>query len=308
MAEPVGDGLTQLAEHVEGLSETEVIKLADHNGGRWDTSVLAVPKGRTLHSVQKFLDEARDMPRRRVGQSSVRSARALIDFTNRYKNAETSVLFASPDRKAPSITTVFDFHPQSSDHLDAGWGEHRCRYVCELSHEWQAWQAMHGKTVDQVTFAQFVEDRVADVVAVDPNDERLSAFAALMSGTYATPGELITLSRGLQISSDIKVREAVSLSTGVISVMYEETHSRTGAGAPQTIPNLFVLRLPVFLAGPLFFVIARLRYALTPNGLRWSVHLHRTEQIFDDAFSQTIDEVREGTELPVFLGYAPESE
>lgn len=292
-----------LARVMHGLGAAQHLLVKDPEGIA-DTQVLVVPKDKAVQGLQPFLDLARARPRRRDGVVKVRSTDSLIGITLRHRHEGNTVVFAAPDRQRPSLVTVFDYHPPTDNVYEAQWGKHRAFYAPELSEEWKAWTGAHGKTLDQRAFAEFVEDHVADVIVPPADDEKLAALAELVGGRYATPADLVTLSRGLQVSSEVKVRDAVTLSTGEIAVTYEESH-RDGKGAPLQVPNLFVLAIPVFYAGPLYRIPVRLRYTLREGGVKWSVHLVRHDRVFDHAFEEICEAVRTATSVPLFIG-APE--
>lgn len=266
-----------------------------------EAKLLVIPEGKQIVSLKKFLDECAPRPARRHATVVVRSTESLIALTNRHRHQGNTVVFASPDRTQPALLTVFDYHPPTDDVDEAEWGHHRARYQCELSEEWKAWTGAHGKVMEQRAFAEFVEDHVTDVIVPPADDAKLAELTALVGGHFAMPSELVTLSRGLQISTDIKVREAVTLSTGEISVVYEEQH-RNGAGQALQVPNMFCIAIPVFYAGPLYRIPVRLRYTTREGGIKWSLHLYRADRVFDHAFEEICSAVATQTGAPLFVG------
>ncbi len=292
-----------LARVMHGLGAAQSIAALGPSGEA-AAQLLVVPRDKTVVALEPFLAQVRKRPLRREVTVKLRSTASLIELTNRHRHERNTVVFAMPDRQRPSLAAVFDYHPPTANVDEAEWGKHRAFYAPELSEEWKAWTGAHGKTLDQRAFAEFVEDHVADVIVPPADDEKLAALAELVGGRYATPADLVTLSRGLQVSSEVKVRDAVTLSTGEIAVTYEESH-RDGKGAPLQVPNLFVLAIPVFYAGPLYRIPVRLRYTLREGGVKWSVHLVRHDRVFDHAFDEICVTVQQHTGVPLFIG-APE--
>lgn len=297
-----GTEIDALAARMLALGPVDHIRMENEGKpGAPDARLVVVPQGKTLVSLKKYLDEFAPRPDRRRATVVVRSAASLVDLTKRHRHEGNTVIFASPDRQKPVVQTVFDYHPPTDDVDDAEWGQHRAKYECELSEEWKAWTGAHGKTMEQRAFAEFVEDHVTDVIVPPVDDEKLAELTALVGGHFAMPSDLVTLSRGLQISTDIKVREAVTLSSGEISVVYEEQH-RNGAGQPLQVPNMFCIAIPVFYAGPLYRIPVRLRYTTREGGIKWSLHLYRADRVFDHAFEEICSAVATQTGAPLFIG------
>lgn len=176
-------------------------------------------------------------------------------------------------------------------------------YSPELSEEWKAWTGAHGKTLDQRAFAEFIEDHVSDVISTHAAKTRSWRGSRCSSaGATRCSADLVTLSRGLQVSSEVKVRDAVTLSSGEIAVTYEESH-RDGKEAPLQVPNLFVIAIPVFYAGPLYRIGAVALFAARGR-CEVGVHLYRHDRVFDRAFEEICTTVQSETGAPLFVGAA----
>ena len=266
-------------------------------------AVLVIPKGMEVRDIDDTLDTWRDTPRARDTTDAVQDLASLITLTQRHKEPQTTIVFGLADRSAPKITTVFDYHPATPDRKDARRRNHRVRYDCKVSEEWQRWTGVHRKGLKQSDFAEFLEDRISDVVV--PSDAVFPAaaeFAQLMGMRLADPAELIQLSRGLQVTVGSTVKQAQQLASGEASVVFETRHETQVANSPVSVPGLFLIAIPVFFGGTRFVVPVRLRYRVDGAGIIWTLVLHRHEQAFDDAFQAMLAEVREKTALPVVLG------
>lgn len=68
------------------------------------------------------------------------------------------------------------------------------------------------------------------------------------------------------------------------------------------IPNGCVVGMPVFRGGDVFQVPVRIRHRIKEGTVTWSVDFHRLDLVFQTAFNEAVDEVREATALPVFYG------
>lgn len=62
------------------------------------------------------------------------------------------------------------------------------------------------------------------------------------------------------------------------------------------------IAIPVFQNGDMYRVLVRLRYRLKEGAVSWFYQLHRTDQIFDDAFKTAALTAQSMTALPLFYG------
>ena len=159
--------------------------------------------------------------------------------------------------------------------------------------------------MSQGDFAYFIENNIGSVRHPNDgdteNDSDLSSLAKLLGGVFATPNQLVTLSRGLQVNENARVKSANNLSSGETSLVYETEHTDEH-GAPIKVPNLFLITIPVFNSGALYRVAVRLRYRLRGGEISWLYEMYRIDKVFEDAFNEACETVRKETELPLFVG------
>lgn len=277
---------------------------AQVNSVRVDNSayvqVLSFPKpngGIELKSVKPFIDEWAAAPDRRAGIATAMTLQSLIDLTNRHKD-EDSVLFANLGASGANISAIFDYHK-----IDGAprFGKHRAVYSFPLSEEWKAWQASNGREMKQSEWAAFIEDRIADLAA--PSDDESKEFESLFQTKIATPAEMITLSRGMQISVEGKVKEARNLTSGEAEIIFEEVH-KDGSGQKLVVPGLFIINIPLFVDAAYTRLIARLRYRRREQSIIWFYQLYRAADMVREAMRQDAAHVAKETVLPLFEGSA----
>lgn len=261
--------------------------------------VAVVPDGKRVEDLKPILDRYLLRPERIRGTAQLYDLESFIRHIRRFA-VERSVVFANPNRQTPSFVAVYDYHDATDDEPD--WLEHRAQYRPELSEEWKVWSAHNGKPMAQADFAAFIEDRIVDLVVPDITAERIKGFADVVQGRWAMPTEVHELSRNLAVNVETAVRNAITLNTGEITVVYDEQH-KDGAGQPIRVANLFQIAIPVFYAGDTYRIAARLRYRLNSGKVTWTYQLVRPDLIFDDAFKGIVTKIDEETEgPPVFLG------
>jgi len=284
-----------IIEAVERLSEVNTIDLG---GGK---AVLAVPNGKSLHPVKSYLDEYLPRPERATGTVSLSRLDSFIEHAKRHRVTE-SVLFC--DERAPKLVVVYNDHHQASEDCTAGpagFGDFCAVYNFPLSEEWQAWQRAAASPMSLAEFAEFLEDRIIDVL--DPADagDLAAEMAKKLGITYASPSALMQLSRGLSVHVKHKVAEHRNLSSGEAQLQFTEEHSDT-QGNQLSVPGGFVVSIPVFHHGPRYRLPVRLRYRIHGGTTAWSVALHRSDLAREDALDESVNRAAKEAELPVFYG------
>jgi len=283
------------------------------------TQILILPDGHgglAARGVKEFLDPYRAAPERREGTARLTALDSLIALVNRFKDAD-SALFANDAPAAAAIEAVLDYHKAGADG-GPRFGKHRAWYEFPLSDEWLAWRKAEGAPMAQMEFAEFLEDRIVDVMApptsliMDPNatgaaaeddeaDARLRDLVAKIGGKVGGPGRLMELSRGLRIADKQVAKTIVNPSSGEMNIQFESEH-QDAEGKPIAVPNLFLLAIPVFRHGPLYRVSVRLRYRLRAGEITWTVTMHRADLVWDHAFGEACERVAAETGCPLFIG------
>jgi uncharacterized protein YfdQ (DUF2303 family) len=287
--------VASIFEEVQKLNDEAVHELGD------GVSVMVLPSGRTIKSLKPFMDEYADAPDRKRGTARLTTLQSLVDHANRHKDQD-SVLFATPDPSSPKLLAVYDYNCRG----EAGeprFGQHRALYECPLSDEWKAWTST--AMMNQEQFAEFIEDRILDVLLPEKAGDSMKEFAVNLGITLATPSQLMTLSRGLKVTVNQQVANAVNLGTGEGQITFIEEHKGEG-GAALRVPGGFVIGIPVFQDGDRYQIGVRLRYRAGGGKIHWILQPYRLDIVFKDAFEGSAEKAAEDTSLPLFYG-APEN-
>lgn len=266
--------------------------------------IAAVPRGHELRSIRGFVAEYADAPPRRMGHVTVTELASFIDHAKRFADPD-SALFADDTPSAPKLVAIHNYHrggPEGTGAL-ARFGDHRTIYPFPLSDEWNAWRkAESAGALDQRVFAEFLEDRIVDVLPPSSVTEGTSELVRQLGIVMASPEKLVELATSLAIRVDSKVKSSVNLATGEREIVYEETHGDQYGATKIKIPTGFVLAIPVFRGGPLYQLPVRLRYRVSGPTVKWIVQIARGEAAFRDAFRESCEEARTKTGLPLFYG------
>jgi len=259
-----------------------------------------VPKGKELRSLKPFIDEYRTRPERRTGTATLSTLASFIDHVKRFYDEHSAVFADVDNRKNAQLISVLDYHEKTA----AGkprFGQHRGVYKFPLSDEWNAWNSGADSPMPMAAFAQFLEDRIMDVLDPTAGGDTIKEFAINLGITLATAQRLMELSRGLAIRVEAKVSQAVNLSSGEGQMTFSESHGTT-EGGPIKIPGGFAIAIPVFRNGPLYQIPVRLRYRVQQGSVVWWYSPQRIDRVWDHAISEACDTVIAETGRDLFYG------
>jgi uncharacterized protein YfdQ (DUF2303 family) len=280
-------GATVLQIETEGLSKglpPKVPILFDHR-----------PNGVGLKALKDEIERFRVEPERRRGTAHATTLKSFIDLILWHKDAD-SALFAKTDWPGPSLSAIVNYHQQdkTARHLD-----HRIVYDFPVTDEFRAWVDRDAKPFNQSEFAAFIEEHASELAS--PFDGERSEYEVLFKTSFATPTDMVTLSRGLQVNIDAVVKNAVTLQSGEGEIQFVEEH-RTAGGEKLIIPGLFMVAVPAFLDGEAIRLPARLRYRASGGKISWFYQLYRWKFWLRDRIQKDLSEVEAATELRGFEG------
>jgi uncharacterized protein YfdQ (DUF2303 family) len=303
---PSGDAeairvFADLAQKAAGELIPTVLELSEDRAGLPKKIPAAIKSGERpeLQSVKRLFEEWRLAPERREGTAETTTRASFIDLVNLHKGA-SSALFAKTTWPEPALTAVIDYHSGQA----AANCAHRVRYAFPLTDEFEAWVSNNGKAFNQVEFAAFVEEHIADMAVADMAAD--GELEKLFRTRFALPTEMVDLSRGLRVNVDERVTNAFTLQSGEAEIQFSTEH-KGADGAKLVVPGLFLLCLPVFIDGDMVRVPARLRYRVLPGegAIKWSYQLYRWELLLRERVRSDLAVVVKQTALPAFEG-APE--
>lgn len=292
-----GQGIKEIAALAqEGNARIDHIDAPEVREGLVPLAIMPVGNGQfAIRSVKALVDEYRTAPERREGTATALTLASFVDLVNRHKDAG-SVVFGDLLDKKPSLTAVIDYH--ALDHAPR-YGRHRIKYVFPLSEEWQSWFGSNRAPMSQVAWAEFIENHMRDLVA--PTDQEVTDGKLYFEQQPAVPTRIISLSRGLEILVEARVKDVRNLQSGEVELAFEETHKDVG-GKTLKIPGLFVIAIPIFVDGPPARFLVRLRYRKTDGKLTWFYDMVRPDLVMREQLCNDLDDVRQRTELPTIEG------
>ncbi|MDN5726085.1 MAG: YfdQ family protein [Propionibacteriales bacterium] len=171
-------------------------------------------------------------------------------------------------------------------HLDGGegWHHHRATLALRLSREWAEWQAIDGQLLDQVKFAEFIEDHLSTIG--DPDG-----------------ATLLEVCQSLQAKTNVNFKSQQFLANGQRQIQFEETiEAKAGQKGGLKIPAELTLVLRPFQGCEPVAIQARFRFRISEGTLRLGVRMAEPEKALEDAFDGVVGEVGAGVPVPVLYG------
>ncbi len=254
----------------ENIQEIEkLIRLAqDVRGLEGGLPFIVLPDNCDTHSLEKFMGA----PQRIKRHMHLETAGSFIRYFGKWKGDESEIYAC---RDSVDVRAILDEHVKTEEankFVQPAWCDHTARYTCPFSREWLAWKEGDRRKVSQVEFAEFLEDRLQDVV--DPPG-----------------GELMSLANQLQIIRKATFGSSQRLASGETSFSYSE-ENQTGT---VEIPAMITLGIPVFKDGTNYKINARFKYRLTEGRLMLWYELIEPEKYVDDAFTEVLQLVNDST-------------
>lgn len=262
--------------------------------------VMVLPEGMHIESCLPMLDARAAHPHRQQGTITAHTLSSLLALTGRFARAGTTVYVDVDERGAGEVLTVFDHH----EGMTAGHAGFRALHKLKASAAFLVWSSKGTQWMKQREFAEFLEDRMMDLVAVDANSP-LAPVASMMFTRFADPTEVRVAARGLSLKVEQEVTNAVTLETGEVSVVFAEKHSRQG-GAVE-VPKLFAVQCPVWEQGAAYQIPVKMRYRVNGGAVEWNVQALMLDRVVAHAVEALAASVEEGVKafavpVPVVRG------
>lgn len=282
--------------------------------------IVAVPEGlrvEDLTSKHRAVVEALK-PLQRTGKAVLADLDSLISWTNRFKGADTALF--GQIHPAPKLISVIDYHgqgapvvaPEAGDPA-ANYGRHRAVYEFPVSEEWKRWSAIDGRALDKDVFGEFIEAQASDLLDPTPAllgkpgdqiedwEQRMIDIAAKIQGRFGQYAAINLLSRELKIHEVGLIEVKTNRDTGEAQVQFLTEH-RSPDGSPLTLPNLFMIAIPVFEEGALYRLAVRFRYRKAGQDVKFIASIYNPDAALRDAAREAMAHAQAETGVPLMMG------
>lgn len=202
---------------------------------------------------------------------------SLLDYIGRYVDVTSNDLlevWASIDnREIVAILDGVDAHRA-----------HKATLKVKRSREWGEWSGIDGKLLDQVTFAQFIEDHLSTIASPDG-------------------AQLLDICQTLEANTSVSFKMQNLLPNGQRAFRWEEqVEGKAGEKGDLKIPGELTLVLRPFVGCGPVPVTAKFRYRINNGDLTLGVHLIEPEVALEVAFNGIVAGVQEGVPVRVNHG------
>lgn len=246
--------------------------------------LVLLPDGFKVEDLERMLPA----PTRKKGVTILNDVESFIAVVNDQKGDNTR-LFSTIN--PPSFTAVFNYTAAAP-----GWGDHVAKYNAPLAPEWITWTGQDKRAVGQVELAQFIEDNLVDVIAIEPIPE--SRHPGSPDGAT-----LLSVCRSLEAKKKVDFQSSVRLADGSTEFTYNEDVQGSAQKGTLLVPEQFTIAVPVFENGDKWRVDVRLRYRLADGGrLTMWIELIRPHKVIEAAVTEMRVKIAQATELAILNG------
>lgn len=261
---------------INAIRSVQPIMAQDGNESTPTHGFVALPEGYTLRDVKDFLPAPGWINQEVI----LTHPESFCDYVKRYQDTEKTVVFA--DESAGQFVAVLDYH--DGEVGDRGQCEHVANYKCPLTENWIAWKGSDGKTFNQVALGRFLEKNLSDI-------------------TTPRGADMLQLALNLEVHKSAVFESGIRLDNGQRQFRYTEEVRGTNKAGEILIPDVFILKLPIFLDGPLHEILARFRYELKDGVLVLAYELVNPQEALRQAAKQVTAIIKEGLPgIPLWLG------
>lgn len=257
--------------------------------------IVFYPRELSSLDISEITERLKPAPRELAGYAELHSQESFCEYVNRFKDADSAIFFDETDNR---FVAVFDFDKGGVE-KSPRWRKHGATYRAKTSDELEFWAEHNEEWLDQTEFAALLEKRCLDFMEADESKlaEETKKLRTLLGGRFATPTQMLELGRGIDVSRGQKAAVQYNRQTGARTIKYEE------ADKGVDVPSLFMIAIPMYKNGKSYYSLpAQIRFRLKDGAVYWQYELHRLEESTEAAVKGMIEDIKNETGLPVFLG------
>lgn len=271
---PTAENVVQTALEAATVAPIVVTDLATY---------AVVPTDRKVVKLPRYMEK----PDRKMAKVSFLDVEDFIAYVNQQKLKSTR-MWAQRGTKV-IIEAIIDYHDHYREEKaviggEVGglpqWGMHRAILTMEMSEEFKPWADRAGQYMNQLDFAEFIDDNAAAMNKPDP---------AAMS----------ELALNLQGTENAVFKSNLDPHNGNVVFTYEQTNTPKGS---MEIPRVMGLFLPVIEGTAPQHVPIKLQWRLGEGHPQFAWRIPAIGQLMRDAMRQQMDVIAADTQIPVWVG------
>jgi len=218
---------------------------------------------------------------------------AFIQYLRHFQTKHSRIFY----QQNGVFIAVIDYHESGNETGEvavapgpatARHGDHLVYLKLLPSPEWAAWISQSGQQMDQLTFAEFLEDHAADLL--QPGIEDMLAVAT-----------------GLQGTTGATFRSAFSQANGAVKIQWDEDVKGTVLGKEVDIPTTFQVGLRPFMGCCRYPVDCRFRWRAKSGEVKLHFKAMGTDPIIEAATDAIVKRIAEEAGITPALGEANQS-
>lgn len=278
MSDITADGIQAIVDLSQNAGDPKLIE-----SGHFPFAVI--PKTSQVVSLAEYIfNDHAATPERIQAKVTVLDPQSFIEYYNQFGDDDSRIFAYEPDIK---VLCVLDYHHPSGNEATDGngarWGQHRLTLTLRESEQWKVWTEKNGKTFTQMQFAEFLEQHAIDIA-------------------QPAPAGMMEIARDLQATSEVDFGSSSRTQDGQVKFKYTETTQTTVGGSAITVPEQFLLQLPVFIGGQPIQMQALLRYRIKDQKLVIFYTLVRPEEAKRQAFLGARDAIEKSLGVTIING------
>ncbi len=268
-------------ENVEGISDAleKAFKMgantAEVIGIEGYRNVILAPNDFHLLNLP---EEPKERPDFKDGATKFNDLKSFCEYVGIHKVEGETNLFAYGD----TVNAVINNHSAERP----GQADFTAKLVLIFSTEWLAWTEAASGRLSQEDLAELIEDQIKTIAEPDGSD-------------------LLDMVRNLKMTRNVSFKSVIDDFDGSVQFEYVNvgTDGETGPKNEFSIPDQFMLMLPIFKNGEPLPVAVKLRYQLLTESasVRFVIKIMEQARLLDTALEQVYDAVADQTGISVWL-------
>lgn len=245
----------------------------------------AVPKGAQVVEMKSDLEHYLANPRKTKATAMFGDHTSFLNYVAKHATEHTVAWCVfNPQVFTLQFMAVIDEHAKGT----AGWRLHRARFDPDMSAEWKVWKAKDGSSMDQLPFAEFLQE----------HDDDINSSAEGMP----TSLQMLQMATEFEANQERKLKSTVRLQGGGVRLSYV-ADADAGTVESMKIFEKFALGIPIFHGCSPWGMTARLKYRQREGAVKFYYELVRPDRVYDHAAMELINQVREGLGgVPLLMG------
>jgi len=264
-----GSGVAAAIKAGMDLSSVQKIELSEGEKTR-----VVVKDGFKIETI----DNHRERPVCKKGSRTFTAAKSFCSYVNKHKSDDETIIIADEDQG--QIKAILNDHGE----YNPAWGDFTAVFDLGFSKQWKTWSKNAETRMSQEDFAEFIDQNRTDLMVgeIDLDGEPFK---------NVSPLELKSLILDLRTTWEQKFSSKLDPVTGATNLSYVDEEKGKGS---VTIPDKFVIAIPIYNAGDIFMVRIELRLRTRDGKAFFYYFIDQVEKLKEAAFDKICQRIEKG--------------